>query len=533
MLILLDNALDPAAGAAAAAGQSTARVVVITSRNDLTSLVAMESRPPAGRRPDDLTPRRTSYWLAGWGAERLAGAGDAAAELIALCARLPLALAIGAARAALQPERPLAGVAAELRDSASRLDSLAAGDALSDVTVGVLLVVPRAVRPAAGAFRLLGVASRPRCQRGGGGQPARRSRPPRLGESFASWPARTSWPSRCRAGTQCTTCSVSTPPSSRTRIARPSGRPRSPGCSITTWARRATQPGSSIRRGRGQRRSRLRPGCGRRSSPSSGAALAWFQAERQVLIAVETLAASSGLDRHAVKLPWAMTTYLGRTGQWHGWAVLQRIALAAAERSGDRAGQARIQVSLGRADERLGRLEDSQSHLIHAVELYRALDDHAGQGDVHITMARILEVMGRQQASLGQAEEAVVQFRLAGNIIGQGDALNTVGWQHILLGQYEEALTVCREAFDLCRQAQNRFGEAATWDSIGYAHYHLGQATEAITCYEQGLSIVCDLGDRSGQAAIRDHMGDAYLLTGDPQRSPPGVGAGAGDPAGP
>ena len=251
----------------------------------------------------------------------------------------------------------------------------------------------------------------------------------------------------------------------------------------------------------------------------SGAALAWFQAERQVLIAVETLAASSGLDRHAVKLPWAMTTYLGRTGQWHGWAVLQRIALAAAERSGDRAGQARIQVSLGRADERLGRLEDSQSHLIHAVELYRALDDHAGQGDVHITMARILEVMGRQQASLSQAEEAVVQFRLAGNIIGQGDALNTVGWQHILLGQYEQALTVCREAFNLCRQAQNRFGEAATWDSIGYAHYHLGQATEAITCYEQGLSIVCDLGDRSGQAAIRDHMGDAYLLTGDPQRA--------------
>jgi tetratricopeptide (TPR) repeat protein/transcriptional regulator with XRE-family HTH domain len=516
MLILLDNVLNPEQVRPLLPG-SRRSVVVITSRNDLTSLVAVDSALPLA--VDLMTSADAHELLARrLGAERLTGAGDAAAELIRLCSRLPLALAIGAARAALQPERSLASVAAELRDSASRLDSLAAGDALSDARSVFSWSYRELSDQAAGAFRLLGVHPGPDVSAAAaasllGVSPAEARQILRelAGAHLVAEqvPGRYSMHDLLRIYAA-ELAETDSPAVRQTAITRVLDHYLGTACNAAgqldpSRPRPAPEPPEAG----------VRP----EEFADSGAALAWFQAERQVLIAVETLAASSGLDRHAVKLPWAMTTYLGRTGQWHGWAVLQRIALAAAERSGDRAGQARIQVSLGRADERLGRLEDSQSHLIHAVELYRALDDHAGQGDVHITMARILEVMGRQQASLSQAEEAVVQFRLAGNIIGQGDALNTVGWQHILLGQYEQALTVCREAFNLCRQAQNRFGEAATWDSIGYAHYHLGQATEAITCYEQGLSIVCDLGDRSGQAAIRDHMGDAYLLTGDPQRA--------------
>jgi tetratricopeptide (TPR) repeat protein/transcriptional regulator with XRE-family HTH domain len=514
MLILLDNALDPEQVRPLLPG-SDRSLVVITSRNDLTSLVAMESALPLAI---GLMTDAEAHELLGFrlGAERLAGAGDAAAELIALCSRLPLALAIGAARAALQPERPLASAAAELRDSASRLDILGTGDVLSDVRSVFSWSYRQLSVQAAGAFRLLGVHPGPDVSAAAAtsllGVPATERRrilreltgthlvaeqvPGRysvhdLLRIYAAELADTDSPAvRHAAITRMLDHYLSTSCNAAEQLDRSRPRP-------------VPEPPESG----------VRP----EEFADSEASLAWFQAEHQVLLAVQTLAASSGLDRHAVKLPWAMTTYLGRTGHWHDWAGLQRIALTAAERSRDRAGQARVQVSLGRAYERLGRLEDAQSHLLRAVELYRDLDDHAGQGDVHITMARILEVMGRQQDSLHQAELAVVQFRLAGDLIGQGDALNTVGWQHILLGQYELALTVCREALDLCHQAQNKFGEAATWDSIGYANYHLGRGNEAITCYEQGLRIICDLGDRSGQAAVRDHMGDAYLLTGDPQ----------------
>jgi hypothetical protein len=67
------------------------------------------------------------------GAERVAAEPGAVSELIALYARLPLALAIVAARACARPGLPLAGLAAELRDQSGRLDALDAGDPASSV----------------------------------------------------------------------------------------------------------------------------------------------------------------------------------------------------------------------------------------------------------------------------------------------------------------------------------------------------------------------------------------------------------------
>jgi tetratricopeptide (TPR) repeat protein len=514
MLILLDNALNPEQVRPLLPG-SRRSVVVITSRNDLTSLVAMESALPLAV---DLMTNAEAYGLLAsrLGAERLSGARGAAAELIELCSRLPLALAIGAARAALQPERPLGTVAAELRDSASRLDSLGAGDALSDARTVFSWSYRELSGQAAGAFRLLGLHPGPDISAAATasllGVPAAEARRI-LRELVGAHLMAEQVPDRYSAHDllqiyAAELASSDGPAFQQAAITRVVDH------YLSTASNAAEQldPSRAL-----PVREPHEAGVLPEDFADSGAALAWFHAERQVLLAVETLAERNGLDRHALKLPWAMTTYLGRTGHWHDWAALQRTALVAAERSGDRAGQAHVHVSLGRAYERLGRLEDSQSHLLRAVQVYRSLDDHAGQGEVHITMARILEVMGQQQDSLSQAKQAVAQFRIAGDLTGQGNALNTVGWQHILLGQYEQALTDCQEALDLCRRGRNRFGEAATWDSIGFANYRLGQGTKAIACYEQALHILRELGERSGQAAVRDHMGDAYLIIGDPQ----------------
>ncbi len=53
---------------------------------------------------------------------------DAVAELIRYCAGLPLTLSIVAGRAVLDPQIPLAELAAELRDGSSRLEAFDAGE---------------------------------------------------------------------------------------------------------------------------------------------------------------------------------------------------------------------------------------------------------------------------------------------------------------------------------------------------------------------------------------------------------------------
>jgi hypothetical protein len=64
-------------------------------------------------------------------------------------------------------------------------------------------------------------------------------------------------------------------------------------------------------------------------------ALAWFDAEHRVLLAVVAVARDAGFARHAWLLPWALANFMDRRGHWHDWRAVQQVALAAAAQAGD------------------------------------------------------------------------------------------------------------------------------------------------------------------------------------------------------
>ena len=131
VLMVLDNARDVEQVRPLLPG-SAGCLVLVTSRNRLAGLVATHGARPLSL--DLLTAGEARDLLAGrLGADRTAAEPDAVAEIIARCARLPLALAIAAARGAIHPEFPLSALADELRDAAGGLDAFAAGDAATDV----------------------------------------------------------------------------------------------------------------------------------------------------------------------------------------------------------------------------------------------------------------------------------------------------------------------------------------------------------------------------------------------------------------
>ena len=87
---------------------------------------------------------------------RRAGEPRAVKEIVNRCSRLPLALAIAAARASAYPHLPLAALAADLRDTHDRLDALVTDDAGTGVRA-VFSWSYRTLRPdTARLFRLLG-----------------------------------------------------------------------------------------------------------------------------------------------------------------------------------------------------------------------------------------------------------------------------------------------------------------------------------------------------------------------------------------
>ncbi|KIF69156.1 regulatory protein AfsR, partial [Streptomyces sp. AcH 505] len=160
VLVLLDNARDTDQVRPLLPG-SPGCVVIVTSRNQLTGLIAGEGAHPLTL--DQLTPAEAHDLLARrLGTGRLAAEPQAADEIIVRCARLPLALAIVAAHAAAYPGFPLSAIAEELRDSNGSLDAFAGGD---DLTTDVRAVFSWSYKalsdPAARLFRLLGLHSGP------------------------------------------------------------------------------------------------------------------------------------------------------------------------------------------------------------------------------------------------------------------------------------------------------------------------------------------------------------------------------------
>ena len=241
MLLLLDNARDADQVRPLLPG-SPGCLVIVTSRSQLISLVAAEGAYPVTL--DVLTEAEARELLTQrLGPHRAASDPAAAGELIRLCDHLPLALSIAAARAASQPEFPLAALAADLRDASGRLDALDPGDTAASVRAVFSWSYHQLDARSARVFRLLGL--HPGTAIGAAAAASMAGLPPREARARAGradqGPA--AGRRRARPVSPSTTCSARTPPSRpRRRTPRPSGARRSAGCSITTCTPPAPPP---------------------------------------------------------------------------------------------------------------------------------------------------------------------------------------------------------------------------------------------------------------------------------------------------
>jgi tetratricopeptide (TPR) repeat protein/transcriptional regulator with XRE-family HTH domain len=514
MLIVLDNARDAEHVRPLLPG-TPGCLVVVTSRNQLTGLVAAEGAQPvaldvldtAGAR--ELLTRRL-------GARRIAAEPAAVQEIIDRCARLPLTLALAAARAAARPQVPLAALAEQLRATGGGLAAFAVDDPATDVRA-VFSWSYRTLTPeAARLFRVLGLHPGPDI-----GAPAAASLAgipvDRVGALLAELtrahvlaehtPGRYTFHDLLRAYATDRASAEDSADDREEAFQRV----------LDHYLHSAYAAANAF----DPHRDPItlpppQPGVTPERFADAGAAFAWFTAELPTLTDAVHRSAAVGFDAHIWQLVWSMADFLHRRGHWYEWVTVQSAALDAARRVGDVRGQAYGHRGLGLAYLELHRFEEALGEHLQAVELYRRLDDYAGTARAYLNVARVSDHLGRTEAALRNAEQALALYRLAGVKAGEARALNSVGWYHGQLGNYEQALTCCLQALDLLEGLGDRYAQAYTLDSIGFAHHHLGNFTEAIEAYRRGLDLNQDLHDRRYEADTLNDLGDTYHAAGRP-----------------
>ena len=515
VLVLLDNARDVEQVRPLLPG-SPGCLALVTSRNHLTGLVATEGAHPLTL---DLLPAADArdLLIRRLGAGRVASEPAAVDDIIAGCARLPLALTIAAARAATNPGFPLAAFATELREATRALDPFDGGDRAADVRT-VFSWSYRALGPAAArAFRLLGLHPGPDIDLAAAASLAAiahdHARALLAGLTRAHLLAEQS-PGRYAFHDLLRAYAAEQAQAHDSRQDRDAAVHRLLDHYLHT-ARNAvsliepyfeppavmpTQPGVS-------------PG----EPGTADEAMSWFQAEHAVLLAAIQLAANAGHDRHAWRLAWMASPSFIRRGSWADNARAQDAALAAARRAGDAAGEAHALLGLALGHARSGRFHDAYPHFQHALRQFDAIGDRVGQARIHDSLAWLSEREQRPADSLRHGMRALELFRAAGHLPGQAMALNSIGYCQALLGDYQQAVISCEQALDAIREAGDRNGEAATWDSLGYIHHQLGEHERAVTCYQRAIGLYRELADRFNEADTLDHLGDVRLSAGNPE----------------
>ncbi|WP_101789472.1 AfsR/SARP family transcriptional regulator [Nonomuraea indica] len=488
-------------------------LTLITSRSELSGLAVTAGASLVGL---DVLPDEDAHRLlaARLGEARLAAEPEAAALIIRRCGRLPLALAIVAARLARRTDLPLAEVAAELARSDADLQPFAGGDPATDLRS----VFGRSSRDlpdlALRLFRRLGQHPGPHLPLAAAASLA--ALPVERARELAAHLDRGNLVDlrahdRLHVHDLLRAYAAEQGHAADSRAARRAASRR-----LLDYYLHSACAASEVcypHREKPTLRARARGAAVERFA-GQAEALRWYAEESPALPALLAEATAAGLDRHAWQLAWAFSEFMQRRGPWEQILRVQEVALAAADRLGDRLAQARCHNCIARAHDRLGRDEEAVEHFQRAIALHRDLDEPRLLAHLHLGLSVSLHRV-RPDEALGHTLRARKLFRQAGDAVGEARALNNTGWLRARIGEYDQALADCRRAQRILAELGYAQGEGHAWDSIAHVLEAKGDLAQAVACYERAVELLRGCDDLYPAAETLVRLGETHLRAGD------------------
>lgn len=511
MLIVLDNCRDSAQVRPLLPGGFSC-MVIVTSRSRLEGLVALEG---AQRLVLGLLSLEEARALLATriGDARVQAELEHADALIELCARLPLALSIAAARAASNPRLKLADVVEDLRERQERLEHLDLGE----VEVNVQAVFSwsyRALSPeAARLFRLIGLHPGPDIGAPAAaalaGITAGRVRAlikelvnAHLLEEFE--PGRYQFHDLLRVYALDRASEEESRAGADDAVARmldfylhsafAADRQLYPHREPITLPDTQVEP------------MRFR---------DYDTAMAWLKAEYPCLLAALEHALDEHLDRPAWQLAWSMSTFMDRQLHWRDWIAATERAIVAANRLGERAGAARLTYNLGHAYTQRERNTEAYEQAEQALAVFHELGDEICEAHAYHSMSWMLARQGRPADGLEKGLKSLELHRRHKNRFGEAEALNTVGWLYGLVGDHEQNLSSCQAALAVLEGLGQPHSVAFTLDHIGDAYRNLGRPAEAMKYHRDAVRLFHEVGMAFEEATADAHLGDAAVAAND------------------
>ncbi|MEV4822641.1 BTAD domain-containing putative transcriptional regulator [Micromonospora sp. NPDC049274] len=517
ILFLLDNARD-AAQVRPLLPNSAQSLVLITGRRALVGLAAFDGAHLLRVDVPDLPTARRLVERRFTGLPNRSTGGvacETADEIIELCGRLPLALAILAARIAARPRLSLATIAAELRDGARRLEAFPGGRGLNDPRTAFSWSYRQLTPGAARLFRLLSVApltgvTAEVCVSLDDRDPDRtraelaelieaalvtehddgRLTSHVLVKAYAQELFQAEEPAAERQAAVSRLLQHYLHSSFQAQVVLDPNRP--------PIAPPAPLPGVVAER-----------------SATYDEAIAWFGRHREVLKEAVRLAADVGYGIVPWQLALTMQQYLQWAGRFQDWEDVMRVALRAARERHDAVGEAHVLRSLAGARHFFGAHDEALGLLDEAARIYRDRGLRLEQALVHNNCHQAFSALKRHDRALDHSVRALSLFRLLDNRRGEVSSLLFSGKSLTALGQVEESAQALREALELNRRSGRAHEESEIRSAIADNLAVTGRVGEAVAQLELAADAARRVGDRPSQFEALRQMADVLLAADD------------------
>ncbi|WP_344502095.1 BTAD domain-containing putative transcriptional regulator [Dactylosporangium maewongense] len=456
LLIVLDNARDARQVRPLLPGWGGCGVIVTSRRRmvDLEAATAVDLETMPVEDAVDLFAKIA-------GPSRVLADPAAAATVVRLCGRLPLAIRIAGARLASRPNWTVDTLARRLDDEVRRLDELRAGDL--QVAASLRLSYQDLSEPAAQAFRLLAL------------------------DPINSWsvPAAAALLGRTERDTEdllddLVDSSLLQTPSpgryvlhdllrlyARNLSAADDGPTAQAGAIDRLYAHYADRVAEAAQR---QHPNMVRlPGPDRIADrfADPAAVMAWIEVEMPQIVAIVEHVAKRGPRPLAWMLADQLRGYFFSTRLAAPWFATGQAGLDAA----------------------------------------RACDDHQAQAAMHQTL-------GQAAWSIGDFQEALRQYRLGLTLaesVGWSEAVgylnHNIGLVHLALGEPEAARAAYLDALTVCREHRHQYVEAVTVNDLGMMCWELGQLALAAEYLTDALRLNEHGGNVDGEGVNRLNLG--------------------------
>ncbi|MEV0902391.1 tetratricopeptide repeat protein [Actinoplanes sp. NPDC049802] len=554
LLIIIDNAAGAAEIRPLVPGVP-GTALIVSSRARLTTVPRAEHvELRLFSRDESLTLLRRIV-----GPERVDREPRASAELAAVCAGLPLALRIVAARLAARPHWRITRLLDRMRDERRRLDEMAVDGLAVRISVGVGYDgLPSAVRE---AFRFLGFLG---CA------------------TFTEWTAAALFGRSVDDAAdlleqlfdarlvEIDDCPVDSVVRYRMHeLVRLYARERAVAeqeqADLTAAVRRTVVAATelvdrlgeslpfaiarfhqSIGPADGVHPSVLHPGSGGRD---------WLATEADALVTAVVRAAETGLVEEACVLADAMVyASFGVNNDFGRWNRAHQAAHTAAQASGNRVAEAVMACGVGLLRYKEDRFDDAERHFTAAIGLFAEVGHEHGHAAATSGLGTVLREVGRNREAVPMLERALPVLERVGDRAGAAHATYCLGHAHRELGNDDQAMRYLERATELYRSAGHWRGEAIAVRGIGLVHRARGDLDAAelwcarahdmvlhrgdplLACYttqslakvwirqgrperaaeplERSLRLCVDAQDRFGAALVRRTLGEMHLAAG-------------------